>query len=186
MDIPSVERTTQVRPPGADGVVPASALAHVIPLAPINPSVTPAQPVPGVIDHISPAARSQAARGDAAQGAPDPLRGGTQADNSQRGWTERAADAEKAHEQPREPLTKMLIEQVHAMWEASAKAVEYWWQQYLQAQSPAQQQVLQQSRNQVPAAVPGVSAREPITYSPGRVQKNEPMERSNPGDNNAA
>lgn len=177
MQLPSVERI-QGRPPGADGVAPVP--SQVIPVAPVNPATPEVRPVAGVVNDINPAVQARVTQaGEAAQlSQPDPLRGGSQADNSQRDWTQRSPQPQKVEEPPKEPLTQLLIEHVHAMWQASAKAVEVLWQQYTQAQNPAQQQNLQQSRNQIPTAVPGVLAKEVLTYSPNKVQKNEASEAS--------
>lgn len=158
-----------------------------MPVAPVNPPAPEVPPVAGVVNDINPALRARVAQeGEAAQvSQPDPLHGGSQADNSQRDWTQRSPQPQKAEEPPREPLTQLLIEHVHAMWQASAKAVEVLWQQYTQAQNPAQQQNLQQNRNQIPTAIPGVLAKEVLTYSPSKVQKNEASQASARSDSSA-
>lgn len=185
MQLPSVERI-QGRPPGADGVVPVP--NQVIPVAPVNPPSPQVRPVVGVVNDINPALRARVAqaREDAPASPPDPLSGGSRADSSQRDWTVRQPAPQQVDDQPKEPLSKLLMEHVHAMWQASAKAVEFWWQQYLQAQNPAQQQIQQQSRNQIPTAIPGVLAKEALTYSPAKVQKNEASDASARSDSSTS
>lgn len=114
----------------------------------------------------------------------DPLKGGARQDNSNRDWTLRQA-APIVQEPPKEPLTQMLIDHVHSMWQASAKAVEIWWQQYSQAQNPAQQQSMQQNRNVDPSAVPGVLAKEVLTYSPSAIKKTGQTESASRSDGTA-
>lgn len=156
-------------------------------MAPVNPPTPQVRPAESVVDDINPAVRARVAQeSEAAQAArPDPLRGGSQSDNSQRDWTQRNPAPQKVEEPPKEPISKMLIEHVHALWAASAKAVELWWQQNNQAQNPVQQQTLQQNRNQLPSAVPGVLAKEVLTYSPDRVHRNERSEASTKTDASA-
>lgn len=160
--------------------MPATAASRVVPVAPVNPPEPQVRPVDSVVNDINPVIRARAAQDGPSDSAPppDPLRGGAQADNTQRDWTQRRPAPAKEEEPPKEPISKVLIEHVHAMWQASAKAVELWWQQYSQAQNPAQQQALQQDRNQIPSAVPGVLAKEVLTYSPETVKKTAAAEAS--------
>lgn len=182
MQLPSVERSLPIRPAAADGGV--SAAGRVVPVAPVNPPEPQVRAVEGVVNDIRPAVRGQVAQeGDPPP--PDPLRGGAQADSSQRDWTQRRPAPPKVEEPPKEPISKMLIEHVHAMWQASAKAVESWWQQYSQAQNPTQQQTLQQTRNQIPTAIPGVLTKEVLTYSPDKVKKTGGSESSSAPDTRA-
>lgn len=103
---------------------------------------------------------------------PDPLRGGGQVDNSQRDWTERKPAPEKVPEVPKEPISKMLLEHIHALWAASAKAVDIWYMNnQSQNQDPNQVKALAQSRNQDPSAVPGLLAKSAMNYTPNRVEK---------------
>lgn len=180
--IPSVERSSGQRLTNADMVAPspAKAPAHVVakvnPAAPVNPPVKADPPV-GVINSINPDVQAKArASMDAelSNQTPDPLRGGTRVDNSQRDWTERKPAPERVQEPPKEPISKMLIEHMHALWAASAKAVELWYMNSQnQNQDPNQVKALTQSRNQDPSAVPGTLAKSTMNYTPQRVAKTE-------------
>lgn len=165
MQLPTVERTPNLRPSGADVAVPAA--ARVIPVAPVNPAQHVQESV-GVVNNINPQVQAQA-------GAVDPLQGGSQADNSGRGWTQSKGAPVSLEEAPKEPLSKMLLEQIHLVWSASARVVEIWLMNN-PAQNQAQIQNLAQSRNQVPTAIPGVLAKEALTYSPSKIKKTEKPE----------
>lgn len=102
----------------------------------------------------------------------DPLQGGAQADNSGRDWTQSKDAAGKPAEPPKEPLSKMLLDQIHLVWSASARVVEIWLMNNpAQNQTQNQTQNLAQSRNQDPTAIPGVLAKEALTYSPSKIRK---------------
>jgi len=168
MQLPTVERTPNLRPAGADAVVPAA--ARVIPVAPVNPSLQ-VQEAAGVVNDINPQVQAQAGQ----LGTLDPLQGGAQADNSAKGWTQSNQASVKLEEPPQEPMSKMLLEQIHLVWSASARVVEIW----LMNNPPANQtqiQNLAQTRNQDPRAVPGVLAKEALTYSPSKIRKTEKPE----------
>ena len=170
MQLPTVERPTHLRPAGADAVAPAA--ARVIPVAPVNPSAQVSQAA-GVVNDINPRVQAQAGQSDAT----DPLQGGAQADNSAKGWTQSKQASAQAVELPKEPLSKMLLDQIHLVWSASARVVEIWMMNN-PAQNPVQNQLqnLAQTRNQDPRAVPGVLAKEALTYSPSKIRKIEKPE----------
>lgn len=181
MQLPSVERPSNLRPSGADVAVPAA--VKVIPVAPVNSSAPPkpAADIGSVVNDINPAVRAKIAQeaGTAQPSAPDPLKGGAAVDNTQRDWTMRRPAPETSAEIPKEPISKMLIQHMQALWSASAKAVEMWYvSSQQQAQNPVQVQNLNQTRNQSPADVPGVLAKEVLTYTPSKVKKNEKAEGS--------
>lgn len=171
MQLPSVERSASLRPAGAAMV--ASAVPGVIPVAPVNPSVPAAA---SVVNDINPEFQAKLAQaGEAAQAAtPDPLKGGAQADNTTKDWTQRKPAAVKPEEPPQEPISKMLIEHVHSMWRASARVVELWLMNNPgQNQTSNQVQNLAEARNQDPTAIPGLLAKEALTYSPRKIKKPE-------------
>jgi hypothetical protein len=164
MQLPTVERTPNLRPAGADLAVPAA--ARVIPVAPVNPSLQ-AQESAGVVNSINPQVQARAAQGAGA----DPLQGGVRADNASRDWAS-SNEAAKLAEPPKEPLSKVLIEQIHSLWSASARVVEIWLMNNpAQNQTQLQIQNLAEARNQNPAAIPGVLAKEALTYSPSKIKK---------------
>lgn len=175
MQLPNIDRTA-IRPAGTEVVVPAA--AKVIPVAPVNPPA-PVSETASVVNDINPAVQAQAQAQQAAQ--TDPLQGGSQADNSGKDWTQRkeaVAKPEKAP--PKEPLSKMLIDHMHAVWSASARVVEIWMQNN-PAQNPSVNQQVQAqaqaaSRNIDPMATPGVIAKEALTYSPSKIKKPEKAE----------
>jgi hypothetical protein len=149
---------------------------RVIPVAPVNPSAS-VQESASVVNDINPAV--QARVNEAAKA--DPLQGGSQADNSSKGWTQRKEAANKPEEAPpKEPLSKMLLDHIHSVWNASARVVEIWLQNNPTQNPAVNQQVLAQSqaagRNADPVATPGVIAKEVLTYSPTKIKKAEKPE----------
>lgn len=174
MQLPNLERTA-IRPAGSEVVVPAA--ARVIPVAPVNPPASAAPQSASVVNDINPVVQAQA--NQAAQ--TDPLQGGSQADNSSRDWTQRKETVSRQEEAPpKEPLSKMLIDHMHAVWSASARVVEIWMQNNPTQNPSVNQQVQQQnqaaSRYVDPLATPGVVAKEVLTYSPTRIKKTEKPE----------
>lgn len=170
MQLPTVERTPDLRPAGAETAAPAA--ARVIPVAPVNPSAQ-VQESAGVVNNIDP---QVLARANQAANA-DPLQGGAGADNSSRDWTQSHEASARPPEPPKEPLSKMLLEQIQMLWSASARVVEIWLMNN-PAQSQNQQQIqnLAQLRNQDSSAIPGVLAKEALTYSPSKIRKTEKPE----------
>lgn len=189
--IPSVERSSGQRLTSADMAAPSAARApaqvanKVNPVAPVNPPVQ-TQPTAGVINGISPEVQARARASMDAEmmntRAPDPLRGGARVDNTQRDWTERKPAPETVQEAPKEPISRMLLDHIHAIWAASAKAVEIWYVSQGQNQDPNQVKALAQGRNQDPSAVPGTLAKSVHSYSPSRVEKNAASSGSAPTD----
>lgn len=146
--------------------VPAA--TRVIPVAPVNPSLQ-VQAISSVVNDINPEVQAKVAAEVAVQpNASDPLQGGSKADNSSKNWTQAALKPKEAEESPKEPLTKMLIEHVRTLWILSARAVDL---MTVNNQNPTQVQNLAESRNQNPSAIPGVLAKEVLTYSPSKVAK---------------
>jgi len=148
--------------------VPAA--ARVIPVPPVNPS-TPSLGTASVVNDINPELQARAvAESAATPSAADPLQGGAKADASGKDWTEAAPKPQEAKEPPKEPLTQMLIDHVKTLWVLSARVVDL-----MSVSSPKQDanqvQALAQTRNQDPSAVPGVLAKEVLTYSPSKIAK---------------
>ncbi len=146
------------------------AAARVIPVAPVNPPAPAVQETASVVNDINPVVQAQANQA-AAQAA----------DNSSRDWTQRKETVARQEEAPpKEPLSKVLIDHMHAVWSASARVVEIWMQNN-PAQNPGVSQQVQaqnqaSSRHVDPAATPGVVAKEVLTYSPTRIKKTEKPE----------
>jgi len=144
--------------------VPAA--ARVIPVAPVNPSM---QVQASVVNDINPEVQAKAASESATKlSASDPLQGGSKADNSIKDWTEASPKPKVTEEPPKEPLTQMLIEHVKTLWILSARAVDL---MSTHNQDANQVQNLAQTRNQDPSAIPGVLAKEVLTYSPSKIAK---------------
>jgi hypothetical protein len=176
MQLPQIDRTA-VRPAGSEVVAPAAA-SRVIPVAPVNPPA-PATPQPssGVVNDINPSVLARV--NEAAQA--DPLQASSPREDVGKDWTRRQEAAAKPEEPPpKEPLSKMLIEHMHAVWSASARVVEIWLQnnptQNPTVNQQAQAQVQASNRNLDPMATPGVIAKETLTYTPNRVKKTEKPE----------
>ncbi len=175
MQLPNLERTA-IRPAGSEVVVPAA--TRVIPVAPVNPPAPSVQPAAGVVNDINPLVQAQA---NQAVAKADPLQGGSQADNTTKDWTQRQESVPRQEEAPpKEPLSKMLMEQFQAVWSASARVVEIWMQNN-PAQNPGANQQMQAqiqaaSRQADPMAAPGAIAKEALTYSPTRIKKTEKPE----------
>lgn len=164
MQLPTVERSPNLRPAGADMVAPAA--TKVIPVAPVNPSV---QATASVVNDINPELQTQAVQSEVVQTAKaDPLQGGSLADSSIKDWTQRKSDQPKPEEPPKEPISKLLIEHIHALWTASGRVVEIW---LMNNPGQNQTQNLAESRNQNPSEIPGVLAKEALTYSPSKIKK---------------
>lgn len=172
MQLPNIDRIAP-RPAGTEVVAPAA--VRVIPVAPVNPP-TPAPQTAGVVNDINPVVQAQAQAQEAAAKA-DPSRGSQPGEQD---WTQRQEAAPKQEEPPKEPLSKLLMDHMTAVWSASARVVEVWLQNNA-AQNPAvSQQVQAQSqainRQVDPMASPGVVAKEVLTYSPTQIRKTEKPE----------
>ena len=73
MQLPTIERTPNMRPAGADAV--SSGANRVIPVAPVNPSVsatTSIESTPDVIDMVNPALKPQSSGEAPYQSVSDP------------------------------------------------------------------------------------------------------------------
>ncbi|MFN4004250.1 MAG: hypothetical protein ACK4MJ_03875 [Hylemonella sp.] len=176
MQLPQIDRTA-IRPAGSEVVAPAAA-SRVIPVAPVNPpaAATP-EPNPGVVNDISPAVQARVQQ--AAQA--DPMRNEPRREDGGQDWTKRQEAAARPEEPlPKEPLSKLLIDHMHAVWSASARVVEIWLQnnptQNPTVNQQAQAQVQASNRNVDPLATPGLIAKETLTYTPNRVRKTEKPE----------
>ncbi len=146
----------------------------MVPVAPVNPSV---QAASSVVNEISAKLQAQVLQKDQSVqvSTPDPLKGGSRTEAAAKDWTERKPAPEKVSEAPpKESISKMLLDHINSLWAASAKAVEV---TLMNNQSGSQNQVrvqqLNQARSQDPVAVPGIVAREELTYTPSKIKKAE-------------
>jgi len=117
--------------------VEAAALTtgRVLPVVPVNPPVqaaAPAEPTPGVVNLIKQVDKPIAGEGIYTS-VSDPVRPGSEAATPPKDWTIKRPAPEKVADPPPEPISKILIDHIKSLWEASASAV----------------QVQQQVRNQI-------------------------------------
>ena len=90
----------------------------------------------------------------------DPVQAGASPSTGNKDWTVAKPEVTEPPKEipPKEPISRMLIEHVNALWLASAKAVEF-----------SQIQMTQQAQNS--NAVASAAARETLTYSPTKIRK---------------
>lgn len=135
-----------------------------MPVVPVNPPQAPAAPVaptPGVVNLVNTIDKPSAGEG-VYSSVSDPMRPGAEAATPPKDWTIKRPAPEKVEDPPPEPISKMLINHIKSLWEASASAV----------------QVQQQVRNQIEPVqnttgnvAPGVIANEVYNFSPTRINK---------------
>ena len=163
MQLPSIDRTPNVRPAGTD--LASSGANRVIPVAPVNPAVhvSPAlEAAPSVINMVKPALK-------ASEGEPvytsvsDPGRRGSEAATAPKDWTIHRPVVEKVEDPPRKPMSQILMDHIKSLWTASASAVQ-----------------LEQVHNHLttpppvaPADAVGDLAKEVLVYSPSKIKKTE-------------
>lgn len=143
----------------------SSGANKVIPIAPVNPSVSAHPsilPVPSVVDLVNPALKTN-------EGEPvytsvsDPGKHGSEAATAPKDWTIHRPAPEKVEDPPPKPLYQVLMEHIKSMWTASANAVQ-----------------LDQVHNQLtppnpaaPTEMPGNLAKEILVYAPNHIKKTE-------------
>ena len=165
MQLPTIDRTPNVRPAGVD--LASSGASKVIPVAPVNPAVHASPKLeavqqPGVIDAVNPALKSpEADRVHVAR--PDPVEQKSMADAVPKDWTIHHAPVQKVENPPPKPISQILMDHLKTMWTASASAVQ-----------------VEQVHNQfttpnavTPGQAPGELAKQAVIYAPGKVKKNE-------------
>ncbi len=163
MQLPTIDRNPNLRPAGAD--MASSGANRVIPVAPVNPSVSAhpsIQPVPSVVDMVNPALKTN-------EGEPvytsvsDPAKRGSEAATSPKDWTIHRPAPEKVENPPPKPIYQVLMDHIKSMWTASASAIQ-----------------LEQVSNQInppatvaPTDAPGNFAKEVLVYDPNMIKRNE-------------
>jgi hypothetical protein len=163
MQLPSIDRTPNVRPSGAD--LASSGANRVVPIAPVNPAVhasPPLEPVPSVINMIKPELKPSEAQPVYAS-VSDPARPGSEAATAPRDWTIHRPAQEKVENPPPKPMSQVLMDHLKTMWTASASAVQ-----------------VEQVKNQLTtppvraaSEVPGEFAKQALVYTPSKIQKTE-------------
>ena len=141
MQLPPVDRSPQWRPQGAD--LYSTGASGAVPVRPVHP--------PNPVESSDRLGQGAIVR------EPDKP---SNTDQANRDWTlpepEKAKEAKKAEEPPKEPLYKQLVELVQSMWRASAQAVDH-------AQESSKSEDLLQNKQ--------TARSEPLTYSEPRIKR---------------
>lgn len=163
MQLPSIDRTPNVRPAGAD--LASAGANRVIPVAPVNPAVhasPPLEPTPSVINKINPALDPNEI-GAAQASVSDPATRGSEAATAEKDWTIHRPVTEKVEDPPPKPMSQVLMDHLRTLWTASASAVQ-----------------LEQVQNQLttptaptPTEAPGQLAKQSLIYKPSKINKTE-------------
>jgi hypothetical protein len=162
MTQPSIDRIQSVRPVAEQAA--ALSTGRVLPAVPVNApqqADAPAVVSPSVINMINTGDKPNSGEGVYSSVA-DPARQNTQ-QATPKDWTTQRPEPEKVQIPPPEPLSKMLIDQIKSLWQASASAV----------------QVQEQVKNQIDPAkatatvAPGVISSAVYTYSPTKIKKTD-------------
>jgi hypothetical protein len=163
MQLPSIDRTPHVRPSGVDAA--SSGANRVIPVAPVNPSVSPSPPLestPGVIDMVNPALKPQDA-GAPYSSVADPVSRTVEAVVTQKDWTIHRPAPQKVEDPPPKPISQVLMDHLKTVWTASASAIQI---EQVKGQ-------LTPPTNVVPTEVPGDLAKQALVYTPSKIKKTE-------------
>ena len=163
MQLPSIDRTPNVRPAGAD--LASSGANRVIPVAPVNPSVQASPKVeakPGVVDMVNPALKTN--EGERVYtSVSDPAKRGSEAATTPKDWTIHRPAPVKVENPPPKPISQILMDHLRTMWTASASAIQ-----------------IEQVKNQLETPPPvsssqaaGELAKQAIIYAPSKVKKTE-------------
>jgi len=167
MPLTPIDRIQSARPLAVEAA--ALTTGRVVPVVAVNPpapAVTPVEPTPSVVNLVKTADKPQGGEG-VYSSVSDPIRPGSEAAEPPKDWTIKRPAPEKVEIPPPEPLSKILMDHIKSLWEASASAV----------------QVQQQVRNQIepPTNVNGVVAQGAISsevynFSPTKINKVEKTE----------
>ncbi len=132
-------------------------------MAPVNPStsnISAAEPSPSVVNMINQADKPIFGEG-VYSSVSDPTRRGTEA--AEKDWTIQRPKPEKVEDPPPEPLSKILMDHLKALWVSSASAV----------QVQTQVKDLVEEKLTDIGAPRGTLATEVLTYSPTKINKTE-------------
>jgi len=152
--------------------VASSKAGVVIPVAPVNPSVEaspPLEPTPSVVNHVNPALHTMGPHSQPNEGettytsVPDPVKLGASAQQSPHDWTFHRPAAEKPKDPPPKPISKVLMDHLKSMWNASASAVTV---------EQVNQAVTRETPIQ-PTQIPGELTKQNLVYQPSKIKKND-------------
>lgn len=164
MQLPTIDRNPSMRPAGVELASPAA--NRVIPVAPVNPSVSASPSLessPGVINMVNMAKKPN--EGEALYtSVSDPAQRGSEAATSPKDWTIHRPAPEKVEDPPKRPISEILIEHLRSMWTASASAVQL---------EQVKDQLTPPVAASSSAAASGDLMREALTYTPSKIQKTE-------------
>ncbi len=154
-------------------VDPVSSRAGVvIPVAPVNPSVEaspPLEPTPSVVNHVNPALHTMGQQSKPNEGettytsVPDPIKNGASSQQNPHDWTLRRPAKEQVEDPPPKPISKVLMDHLKSMWNASASAVTV---------EQVNQALVREAPTQ-PTQIPGELTKQALVYQPSKVKKNE-------------
>lgn len=162
MSQPSIDRIPSVRPLAEQAA--ALSTGRVLPVVPINApqqADAPAAVSPSVINMINTGDKPNSGEGVYSSVA-DPVRQNLE-QATPKDWTVKQPESVKTQSPPPEPLSKILIDHVKALWQASASAV----------------QVQEQVKNQIDPSkatatvAPGAISSAVYTYSPTKINKTD-------------
>jgi hypothetical protein len=167
MQLPSIERNPNLRPAGAEVV--SSGANRVIPVAPVNPSVSVTtaalEPSPSVINMVRPATPQAEPNDPVYTHRADPMVRNTEAATAPKDWTIHRPEKEPVKEEtpPPPPLSQVLMDHLRTVWTASASAV----------QIEQVGNILNDPRNATPLNQPGELAKQSTVFKPDEVKKTE-------------
>lgn len=161
MQLPPVDRQASAST-GAEAAL--AAVGRVVPVAPVNPPATtqPEAP-PGVVNRIGGGAAADSVASATYRNLAESQQRPAEQATAPQDWTIQRAKDEKKEEPPPEPISKVLLDFLQAVWRASASAVEI-------AQIQNQHASAAQANT---AKAQSDAASEAVTYSPGKVRRNE-------------
>lgn len=163
MQLPSIDRIQNLRPVAVESA--SLATGKVVPVVPVNPSAQSApvaEPAPSVVNKINTADKQNVGEGVYAS-VSDPMRKGADAAAPPKDWTIKRPAPEKVEFPPPEPISKLLMEHLKSLWQASAAAVQV--QQLVRNQS----EMTPNNAN----GPQGVNVEQVLTYSPTKINKTE-------------
>lgn len=167
MQLPSIERNPNLRPAGAEVV--SSGANRVIPVAPVNPSVSVTtatiEPTPSVINMVRPAAPQADPNDPVYSNRADPMVRNSEAATAPKDWTIHRPEKEPAKEEvpPPPPMSQVLMDHLRTLWTASASAV----------QIEQVSNTLTDPRQVTPLNQPGELAKQSTVFKPDEVKKTE-------------
>lgn len=163
MQLPSIDRIQNLRPLAVETA--SLATGKVVPVAPVNPRVQSAPvvaPAPSVVNLINTADKPNVGEGVYAS-VSDPTRKGADAATAPKDWTIKRPAPEKVEDPPPEPMSKILMDHLKSLWQASAAAVQV--QQQVRNQTEVQSSNLNGPQ--------GALSEQVLTYSPTKINKTE-------------